>query len=193
MEALAKAMGGEGKYIVYVGSLTVPLHNKWADAAIALPEGEVSRRCSSSPTASASPRAWTTATRPRSTRCAPTRPQGHPRLRQPGSDRRRPRRRGARQGQDDRRRRAVLARPGREVHQVRRHPRGLHLEPDARRRGDRPHRRHAGQGQGADRTGWRCPGSARCKVDEETHLILAQKLAAHQQGHDRRAWSSMGL
>jgi simple sugar transport system substrate-binding protein len=36
MEALAKAMGGEGKYIVYVGSLTVPLHNAWADAAIAL-------------------------------------------------------------------------------------------------------------------------------------------------------------
>ena len=35
MEALAEAMGGEGKYIVYVGSLTVPLHNKWADAAIA--------------------------------------------------------------------------------------------------------------------------------------------------------------
>ena len=36
MEDLAHAMGGEGKYIVYVGSLTVPLHNKWADAAIAL-------------------------------------------------------------------------------------------------------------------------------------------------------------
>jgi simple sugar transport system substrate-binding protein len=36
MEGLARAMGGEGKYIVYVGSLTVPLHNKWADAAIAL-------------------------------------------------------------------------------------------------------------------------------------------------------------
>jgi simple sugar transport system substrate-binding protein len=36
MEGLAKAMGEEGKYIVYVGSLTVPLHNKWADAAIAL-------------------------------------------------------------------------------------------------------------------------------------------------------------
>ena len=35
MEALAKAMGGKGEYIVYVGSLTVPLHNKWADAAIA--------------------------------------------------------------------------------------------------------------------------------------------------------------
>jgi simple sugar transport system substrate-binding protein len=36
MESLAKVMHGEGKYIVYVGSLTVPLHNKWADAAIAL-------------------------------------------------------------------------------------------------------------------------------------------------------------
>src|SRR5689334_22276434 len=34
LEALAKAMGGEGKYIVYVGGLTVPLHNAWADAAI---------------------------------------------------------------------------------------------------------------------------------------------------------------
>ena len=28
-------MGEQGKYIVYVGSLTVPLHNKWADFAIA--------------------------------------------------------------------------------------------------------------------------------------------------------------
>jgi simple sugar transport system substrate-binding protein len=35
MESLAKSMGGEGKYILYVGSLTVPLHNKWADAAVA--------------------------------------------------------------------------------------------------------------------------------------------------------------
>jgi simple sugar transport system substrate-binding protein len=35
MDLLAKEMGGKGKYIVYVGSLTVPLHNKWADAAIA--------------------------------------------------------------------------------------------------------------------------------------------------------------
>eukprot|EP01037_Dinobryon_pediforme_P026612 gene26612-29194_t len=35
MDALAKAMGGKGKYILYVGSLTVPLHNAWADAAIA--------------------------------------------------------------------------------------------------------------------------------------------------------------
>ena len=28
-------MGGKGKYVVYVGSLTVPLHNAWADVAIA--------------------------------------------------------------------------------------------------------------------------------------------------------------
>ena len=32
---LAEAMDGEGEYAVYVGSLTVPLHNAWADAAIA--------------------------------------------------------------------------------------------------------------------------------------------------------------
>ena len=30
---LAKAMGEEGEYAVFVGSLTVPLHNAWADAA----------------------------------------------------------------------------------------------------------------------------------------------------------------
>jgi simple sugar transport system substrate-binding protein len=34
MERLAKDMGGEGEYVVYVGTLTTPLHNKWADAAI---------------------------------------------------------------------------------------------------------------------------------------------------------------
>ncbi|MFV0333703.1 MAG: substrate-binding domain-containing protein [Tropicimonas sp.] len=32
---LAELLGGEGKYAVFVGSLTVPLHNAWADAAIA--------------------------------------------------------------------------------------------------------------------------------------------------------------
>lgn len=32
---LADALGGEGKYAVFVGGLTVPLHNAWADAAIA--------------------------------------------------------------------------------------------------------------------------------------------------------------
>ena len=32
---LAEKINGAGKYAVYVGSLTVPLHNAWADAAIA--------------------------------------------------------------------------------------------------------------------------------------------------------------
>jgi simple sugar transport system substrate-binding protein len=36
LEAFAQAIGGEGKYILYVGGLTVTLHNAWADAAVAL-------------------------------------------------------------------------------------------------------------------------------------------------------------
>lgn len=32
-ELLAQKMGGKGEYAVFVGSLTVPLHNAWADAA----------------------------------------------------------------------------------------------------------------------------------------------------------------
>jgi simple sugar transport system substrate-binding protein len=35
MQALAKAMGEKGDYVIYVGTLTTPLHNRWADAAIA--------------------------------------------------------------------------------------------------------------------------------------------------------------
>jgi simple sugar transport system substrate-binding protein len=34
-ELLAQKMGGKGEYAVFVGSLTVPLHNLWADYAIA--------------------------------------------------------------------------------------------------------------------------------------------------------------
>ena len=34
-ELLAEKMGGDGEYAVFVGSLTVPLHNAWADAAVA--------------------------------------------------------------------------------------------------------------------------------------------------------------
>lgn len=36
LEALAELMGGQGKYVVYVGGLTVLLHNEWADYAVAL-------------------------------------------------------------------------------------------------------------------------------------------------------------
>lgn len=32
---MAETMSGEGKFAVYVGSLTVPLHNAWADASLA--------------------------------------------------------------------------------------------------------------------------------------------------------------
>jgi simple sugar transport system substrate-binding protein len=35
MQRMAKDMGEAGDYVVYVGTLTTPLHNKWADAAIA--------------------------------------------------------------------------------------------------------------------------------------------------------------
>ncbi|WP_342237860.1 substrate-binding domain-containing protein [Inquilinus sp. OTU3971] len=35
MKSLAQAMGEEGDYIVFVGTLTTPLHNAWANAAIA--------------------------------------------------------------------------------------------------------------------------------------------------------------
>jgi simple sugar transport system substrate-binding protein len=35
MQRIAQDMGEEGDYVVYVGTLTTPLHNKWADAAIA--------------------------------------------------------------------------------------------------------------------------------------------------------------
>jgi simple sugar transport system substrate-binding protein len=35
MQSLAKYMGEEGEYMVVVGGLTVPLHNAWADSAIA--------------------------------------------------------------------------------------------------------------------------------------------------------------
>jgi simple sugar transport system substrate-binding protein len=35
MQKLAQEMGEKGEYVVYVGTLTTPLHNIWADSAIA--------------------------------------------------------------------------------------------------------------------------------------------------------------
>lgn len=35
IKKFAELIGGKGQWVVYVGSLTVPLHNAWADAAIA--------------------------------------------------------------------------------------------------------------------------------------------------------------
>jgi simple sugar transport system substrate-binding protein len=40
LEAFAEAIGGEGKYVLYVGGLTVTLHNVWADAAVALQQSK---------------------------------------------------------------------------------------------------------------------------------------------------------
>jgi simple sugar transport system substrate-binding protein len=36
LELLAQGLGGKGDFVVYVGSLTVPAHNLWADAALKL-------------------------------------------------------------------------------------------------------------------------------------------------------------
>ena len=36
LESFAEAIGGEGKYVLYVGGLTVTLHNLWADYAVEL-------------------------------------------------------------------------------------------------------------------------------------------------------------
>ncbi len=43
MKKLAKCMKEEGSYVTYVGSLTVPLHNAWADAAIEYQKEHYSR------------------------------------------------------------------------------------------------------------------------------------------------------
>ncbi|MFT6987175.1 MAG: simple sugar transport system substrate-binding protein [Psychromonas sp.] len=40
MDALAEGMGKQGGYNIYVGSLTVPLHNNWADVALAYQKSE---------------------------------------------------------------------------------------------------------------------------------------------------------
>lgn len=38
MKSLAREMGEEGEYVMFVGTLTTPLHNLWADAAVAYQE-----------------------------------------------------------------------------------------------------------------------------------------------------------
>ena len=84
-------MGGKGKYAVFVGSLTVPLHNAWADAAIAYlkknhPDMQlVGDRYGVAENVDAS-------RRPRWTSCGQSGSEGVSRLWQPGTDRRRARR-----------------------------------------------------------------------------------------------------
>ena len=130
MEALAEAMGGEGKYIVYVGSLTVPLHNIWADAAIALQKEKYPNM------KLVGDRFGVAESVDDSYKTALDQMRANPDLKgiltfgSQGPIGAARARRGARQGRQDRRGRAVLAGPGGEANQVRRHPRRLHLEPD---------------------------------------------------------------
>ncbi len=54
MKDMAQCMGEEGKYAMFVGSLTVPLVNEWADAAIAY-QKPITRKWCWLKTASVSP------------------------------------------------------------------------------------------------------------------------------------------
>jgi ABC-type sugar transport system, periplasmic component len=64
VDELAKDMGGKGGYAIYVGSLTVPLHNAWADFAIKY-QKENTRTCLKSPRACRWRKASTNPTPPR--------------------------------------------------------------------------------------------------------------------------------
>ena len=66
-ELLAQKMGGKGEYAVFVGSLTVPLHNAWADFANCLSRREIPRHEADRRTLWRGREAWMTAARPRLT------------------------------------------------------------------------------------------------------------------------------
>ena len=89
-EMLAQKMGGKGEYAVFVGSLTVPLHNAWADAAIAYLKAKypdmklVGDRYGVAESVDDSRKTAL------DVMAAHPEPEGLPCLRQPGSDRRRP-------------------------------------------------------------------------------------------------------
>ena len=91
LEAFAEAIGGEGKYVVFVGGLTVTLHNLWADYAVALQKQkypkmqQVGDRFGVSNSVDDS---YKTADRPDA---GDPRSQGLPHLRRQRADRRRPR------------------------------------------------------------------------------------------------------
>ena len=129
-EALAaKAMGGKGEYAVFVGSLTVPLHNAWADAAIAYlkvhypdmkPVGDRyarRRERRRQPQDRARPHG------------RPSRSARFPCVRQPVADRRRPRDRREGRHRKSVRGRPALARAGTQADQGRRHPGRVHVNP----------------------------------------------------------------
>ncbi len=192
MELLAKDMGEQGKYIVYVGSLTVPLHNKWADYAIALQKAEIPEDAARRRPLRRGREHGRQLSHDARPDARASRPEGHPDLRQPGSDRRRARAGGARQGEVHRAGRRLLAGAGREIRQERHHPRRLHLESDGGRRDHHPRQQHAGEGRGDRPTAWMLPEIGKVHVDAEKRLILAQKLEALDKANIGRL-VAMGL
>lgn len=59
VEHMAKRMGGKGGYVIYVGSLTVPQHNLWADLLVKY-QKSITRICMKLPAACRLPRVWMT-------------------------------------------------------------------------------------------------------------------------------------
>jgi simple sugar transport system substrate-binding protein len=144
-ELLAQKVGGEGEYAVFVGSLTVPLHNAWADAAIAYLQANYPNMTL------VGERYGVAENVDDSRRTALDLMSANPNLK--GF-------RGAPGGGQRPRHRAVLAGAGARPDPFGRHLRRLHVEPDGGRQGLRDHRRHA-RGRHRDRRGDRDPGPGR--------------------------------
>ena len=127
-ELLAKAMGGKGEYAVFVGSLTVPLHNAWADAAIAYLKAKYPDMKPVGDRYGVAENVDDSRKTALDLIVGASGPARLPRLRQPGPDRRRPRDRGEGRRRQGVRGRAVFAGAGTQAHQGRRHPGRVHVE-----------------------------------------------------------------
>ena len=166
MDLLAEQMGEEGEYIVYVGSLTVPLHNAWADAAIAYQKEKYPNMTM------LGERFGVAESVDETIKTTQDQIRANPNLKgiltfgSQGPI-------GAARVLEDRELadKIVLVggfSPGQgaQLRQERHHPRRLHLEPDDRRRDVRPARQHARRRRGADRrhgAGRRRPGEGRSR------------------------------
>ena len=129
MKDLAKYMNEEGEYIVYVGGLTVPLHNAWADAAIAYQKEHYPKMklvADRYGVAESVDDSYKTAL---DAMLAHPNLKGISDLRQPGPYRSRSRHQRARQSRTDRSGGDLLADPGEKVGQRGHHQGRLHLEP----------------------------------------------------------------
>ncbi len=186
MQRLAQEMGEEGDYVVYVGTLTTPLHNKWADAAIAYQKEHYPKM---KLVADRFPGAdeIDTALQDHARRDQGlSEPQGHPRLRLERPDRRR--QRGARKAprQEDRRRRHGAAVAG-EAADHGRH-RSAKASSGTRPMPATPWSRSPSSSSTArrSRTASRSPASARPRSTSPDKRIKVDKIMRDQQGHGRR-------